>query len=159
MGWERERCEMPMTCARAIGKWSCFERTSSTRKPISVSNHKVRRLLLTYIYNSDSTKISELPVRYDVSCFGPQLMGKQAVVLVVFCGTCDPSLGKKWVPLEDSPNQRNRTNVAHGGFWTVHNTWLIVTRRKPLSWPSTRGGRLVEGETSLVTANKHIWWI
>lgn len=102
-------------------------------------------------------KPSELPVRYEVNCFGPQRMGKRAVVLMFFCDSCVPSLGKKCVPLDDSPHQRSLTNVAGGGLWIVHNTRLIVTRRKHLSWPSTRGGRLVEGDTSLGTAKKYFW--
>lgn len=94
---------------------------------------------------------SWLPVRYEVNCFGPQRMGNRAVVLMVFWDCCDPSLGMKCVPLEDSPHQRSLTNVVDGGLWTVHSTRLNVTRRKHLSWPSTRGGRLVEGDTSLGT--------
>lgn len=34
----------------------------------------------------------------------------------------------------------------------VHSTLLTVTLRKHLSWPSTRGGILVDGDTSLSTA-------
>lgn len=84
-------------------------------------------------------------------------MAKRAVVLMIFCESCDPSLGKKCVPLDDSPHQRSLTNDADGGLRTVHSTRFIVTCRKHLSWPSTRGGRLVEGDTSLQTEEELLW--
>lgn len=146
---------MPATWARAIGKWSGLVRTSSTKEPISVhqweASFRVRNMCCQYS-KLKQVFLGTVPVRYEVNCFGPQRMGKRVVVLTLFCDTCDPSLGKKCVPSDDSPHQRSLTNVAEGGLWTVHNTRLIVTRRKHLSWPSTRGGRLVEGDTSLGTA-------
>lgn len=155
MGYDRDRREMPATWARAIGRWSGFVRTSNTTEPISVQEwHITCRYRFIDIPNSNLLKLW-LPVRYEVNCFGPQRIGKRAVVLMVFCDSCDPSLGKKWVPLDDSPHHRSLTNVAVGGLWTVHNTRLIVTRRKHLSWPSTRGGRLVEGDTSLGTVKSY----
>lgn len=97
----------------------------------------------------------KLPVRYEVNCLGPQRIGKRAVVFTVFWCGCDVSFGKKCVPSDDSPHQRSLTNVGDGDLCTIHSKWLTVTRRKHLSWPSTRGGRLVEGTTSLCAADIH----
>lgn len=71
--------------------------------------------------------------------------------LTPFCSTC-PSLGLKKVPLEDSPHHLSLIRVTGGALMMVHSTLLTVTLRKHLSWPSTRGGILVDGDTSLSTA-------
>lgn len=123
-----------------------------------ISERLVLQLYRKYIWQWNcKIKFPQLPVRYEVNCFGPQRMGKRAVVFIVFCEICIPSRGKNCVPLDDSPHQRSLTNMVVGGLWTVHSTRLITTLRKHLSSPSTRGGRLVEGSTSLGTAKETLW--
>lgn len=92
-----------------------------------------------------------LPVKYEVNCFGPHRTGNLVVDLTSFSLSRDPSLGQNTVPLVVSPHHRNRIRVSGGGFSIVHSTLLTVTLRKHRTWPSTRGGMLVEGDTSLTT--------
>lgn len=145
MGWFRLSWEIPATCALPIGRCSGFVSTSSTRETMSAEKQHISGRFQTRWRQMSRC----LPVRYEVNCFGPQRIGKRVVVFTVFWYGCDLSFGKKCVPSDDSPHHRSLTNVADGGLCTVHFIWLTVTRRKHLSWPSTRGGRLVEGTTSL----------
>lgn len=59
------------------------------------------------------------------------------------------SVGQKRVPSDVSPHHLTRTSTQEGGFAIFHTTLLTVSFRKQRSWPSTRGGRLVDGGMSL----------
>lgn len=95
-----------------------------------------------------------LPVKYEVNCFGPHRTGNLAVDFTSFSLFRYPSLGQNTVPLVVSPHHRNRIRVSDGGLAIVHSTLFIVTLRKHRTWPSTRGGMLVEGDTSLTTGKE-----
>lgn len=95
-----------------------------------------------------------LPVKYEVNCFGPHRTGNLVVDFTSFSLSRDPSLGQNTVPLVVSPHHRNRIRVSGGGLAIVHSTLLNVTLRKHRTWPSTRGGMLVEGDTSLTTGKE-----
>lgn len=90
-----------------------------------------------------------IPVRYEVNCFGPQRIAYRVVVLTALGSVCNASLGQKRVPSDVSPHHLTRTSTQVGGFATFHMTLLIVSLRKQRNCPSTRGGRLVDGEMSL----------
>ena len=57
--------------------------------------------------------------------------------------------GQKRVPSDVSPHHLTRTSIQAGGFAIFHMTLLTESFRKQRSWPSTKGGKLVDGEMSL----------